>query len=76
MGCCQASIVEHDLHLNQAGSMIAQDKHSYSNRKIPISLPLVSESSIPPPKLTPCFGKKFNFDDYRSSHETKHLEIN
>jgi hypothetical protein len=73
MGCCQASIIEQDLQASPIGS-VPGDRTAMSARKAPIALPLISEGSLPPPKLTPCFGKKFTFEE-RSSFDSKHLEI-
>lgn len=76
MGCCQTSLIESDFHTSLTGSMIVQDKSGLGSKHLPISIPLINDSSPPPPKLTPFFGKKFNFDDSdKGTHETKPLEI-
>ncbi|OMJ64976.1 hypothetical protein SteCoe_40431 [Stentor coeruleus] len=76
MGCCQTSLIESDFQSSLAGSLIIQDKPGLGNKHLPISIPLINDSPAPTPKLTPFFGKKFNFDDSdKGTHEKKSLEI-
>jgi hypothetical protein len=75
MGCCQINLLGPELNLLNSPNM--QEKPPDKDKAelhLPISVSI--DNSIPPPTLTPYFGKKFNFDDTeKSNHETKHLEI-
>lgn len=76
MGCCQTSLTESEFQSSPAGSMILQDKSGIVSKSLPILIPMINDSSLPPPKLTPYFGRKFNFDDAdKGTHDSKPLEI-
>ena len=74
MGCCQTSILESEFHSSPTGSLLINEKGG--NKKLAIALTVINDSSAPVPKHTPCFGKKFQFDDGLKIHENKNLDIN
>ncbi|OMJ73233.1 hypothetical protein SteCoe_28107 [Stentor coeruleus] len=76
MGCCQISLIESEFQSSPAGSMILPDKPGILNKSLPILIPTINDPSFPPPKLTPYFGRKFNFEDAdKGTHDSKPLEI-
>jgi hypothetical protein len=75
MGCCQTFVLDSELHSSPNGSMVVQDRNVGKN--VPINLTLVNEGYAPAPKLTPYFGKKFQFEESgKGSCESRSLEIN
>lgn len=73
MGCCQTSICESEFHSSPSGSLLIHDK--VGTKKLAIALTVINDSSAPIPKQTPCFGKKFQFEEGSKSHESRNLDI-
>lgn len=74
MGCCQTSLSESEFHSSPSGSLLINEKTG--GKKLAIALTVINESSAPIPKQTPCFGKKFQFEEGSKSHESRNLDIN